>query len=251
MLSRVGMEPSILMYHSIVSNSDDPWAVPPNKFQDQLSWLLDHGFEAIPLAEMINLLKSGSCQDLKRKVVFTFDDGCIDFLTTALPILLRYKIPATVFIVAGMLGEKASWSDASKHVPLMAEHEIRRIRTQGIVLGSHTMTHVDLTSLNREELYWQLVESRARLLDLGESFYALSYPWGRWSKSVLGVVKEVGYECAVTVGGGIGPAITDIYCLPRKTIRGDMALRSFQALFDRPLVKRVCKLGCFAKKCFS
>jgi len=183
------------------------------------------------LAAIVNLLKSGDYQSLKKKVTFTFDDGYRDFLTGALPVLLRHKAPATVFIVTGMLGEKASWSGNSKHVQLMAEDEIRHIRAQGIALGSHTMTHADLTTLDQEELYRQLKESRARLRDLGESFYAFSYPWGQWSSQASGAVKASGYECAVTVSGEIRPGRADIYCLPRITMRGDMDFKSFQAFF--------------------
>ena len=118
-----------------------------------------------------------------------------------------------------MLGEKASWSGNSKHVQLMAEDEIKYIRSQGITLGSHTMTHTDLTTLHQEELHRQLTESRARLRDLGESFYAFSYPWGQWSSQILDAVKASGYECAVTVGGEMRPGRIDIYRLPRMTMR--------------------------------
>lgn len=230
MMSRWGVGPSILMYHSIAEGSEDPYTVPASRFQDQVSWLLEHGFEPVPLGAIVNLLKSGDYQSLKRKVAFTFDDGYRDFLTAALPVLLRHKAPATVFIVTGMLGKKASWTGNSKRVQLMAEDEIRHIRAQGIALGSHTMTHADLTTLDQEELYRQLTESRARLSDLGESFYAFSYPWGQWSSQILGAVKASGYECAVTVGGEMRPGRIDIYRLPRITLKGDMDLKSFQAL---------------------
>lgn len=250
-MSRWGAGPSILMYHSIAEGSGDPYTVPANRFQDQVSWLLEHEFEPIPLAALVNLLKSGDYQVLTRKVAFTFDDGYRDFLTAALPILLRHKAPATVFIVTGMLGEKASWSKDSKHVRLMAEDEIRDIKAKGIALGSHTMTHSNLLTLNQEELCRQLTESRARLRDLGESFYVLSYPWGQWSSPILDAVKASGYECAVTVGGEMRPGRIDLYSLPRMTMRADMDLRSFQALFDRPVVKRVRKVGRALEKCFS
>ncbi len=243
--------PSILMYHSIADCSDDPYAVPAGKFQDQISWLLDHEFEPVPLSTIVDLLKRGDYHSLKKKVVFTFDDGYRDFVTAALPTLLNHKAPATVFIVAGMLGEKASWSGNSKHVQLMAEDEIRHIRSQSISLGSHTMTHTDLTTLHQEELNLQLTESCARLKDLGESFYALAYPWGQWSSQILDAVKASGYECAVTVGGEMRQDRIDLYHLPRLTMRADIDLKSFQALFDWTIVKRVRKVGSILKKFFS
>lgn len=243
MMSRWGVGPSILMYHSIAEGLEDPYAVPASRFQNQVSWLLEHGFEPVPLAVIVNRLKRGDYQSLKRKVAFTFDDGYRDFLTAALPVLLRHKVPATVFIVAGMHGEKAVWSGNSKQVQLLTEDEIRHIRAQGIALGSHTMTHADLTTLDQEELYRQLTESRARLRDLGESFYAFSYPWGQWSSQVVDAVKASGYECAVTVGEQMRLTAANSYLLPRITMRRDMDLNRFQSLLTRTRVEMELRRG--------
>lgn len=250
MISRWDSGPYILMYHSIADGSDDPYAVPPNRFQDQVSWLFDHGFESVPLVTMVTLLKSGDVQGLKRKVVFTFDDGYRDFLTDALPVLLYFKVPATVFIVAGMLGANASWSESSKHVQLMSEGEIRHIRSKGVAVGSHTMTHANLAVVDPEALLNQLAESRSKLRELGESFYPLSYPWGQWSSRILGAVIDSGYDCAVTVGGKMQPGRTDIYCLPRIAISGDMDIRTFASLFDKQVVKNAKRVGRVLKKFF-
>ena len=243
MMSRWGIGPSILMYHSIAEDPEDPYAVPANKFQDQVSWLIEHGFEPLPLAAMVSLLKSGDYQGLTRKVVFTFDDGYRDFLTTALPVLLRHKAPATVFIVAGMLGEKASWNENGKHVQLMAEDEIRHIKAQGVALGSHTMTHANLTTLDREELYRQLTESRSRLGDLGESFYTFSYPWGQWSSPAAEAVKAAGYECALAVGELTRCTVANIYFLPRITMTRAMDLKRFQSLLTRTRIETEIRRG--------
>jgi peptidoglycan/xylan/chitin deacetylase (PgdA/CDA1 family) len=237
MMSRWGIGPSILMYHSIAEDSEDPYAVPANKFQDQVSWLIEHGFEPLPLAAMVSLLKSGDYQGLTRKVVFTFDDGYRDFLTAALPVLLRHKAPATVFIVAGMLGEKASWNENGKHVQLMAEDEIRHIKAQGVALGSHTMTHANLTTLDRKGLYRQLTESRGKLRDLGESFHAFSYPWGQWSSPAAEAVKTAGFECALAVGEQTRCTVANIYFLPRITMTRDMDLKRFQSLLTRTQIE--------------
>jgi peptidoglycan/xylan/chitin deacetylase (PgdA/CDA1 family) len=239
MMFRRGAGPYILMYHSIAEPSEDPYTVPAKRFQDQLSWLLGHDFQPVALADIVNLLKIGDYQRLARKVAFTFDDGSRDFLTDALPILLRHKATATVFIVTGMLGHKAAWRRDRKQVQLMTEDEVRHIRAQGMALGSHTVTHANLRAVNREELYAQITESRATLKDLGESFYSFSYPWGQCTSQVAGAVRDSGYECAVTVGGEMHPRATDIYCLPRITMSADMDLCSFQELFDRPAVKRI------------
>ena len=251
MIPRWDTGPSILMYHSISEGSEDPYNVPPDRFQEQVSWLVDHGFELVPLALIVNLLKSGDYQNLKRKVALTFDDGYRDFLTGAFPILLRHKTTATVFIVTGMLGEKATWSGNSKDVQLMSEDEIRDIRAQGINLGSHTMTHENITTINPQELYRQLTESRAKLIELGETFYSFSYPWGQRSSQTLEAVKTSGFDCAVTAGKEILPYRIDLYQLPRVTMSADMNLKSFQKIFERTFITHARMIGSALKRCFA
>jgi peptidoglycan/xylan/chitin deacetylase (PgdA/CDA1 family) len=239
------------MYHSIADNSDDPYAVSVDAFRGQISWLFKHEFEVVSLSFLLQSIQKRHYRALGKKVVITFDDGYKDFVTSALPILLDHGAPATVFLVTHMLGGRASWSESGTNVLLMSEDEVRYIKARGISLGSHTATHANLTLLNHEDLQRQLRDSRDGLTRLGESFYAFSYPWGQWSSQILGAVKASGYECAVTVGGEMSPGRIHLYCLPRMTMRGDMDLKSFQALFDRPVVKRVRKVGRVLKKCFS
>ena len=234
-----GPLPFILMYHSVADGSEDPWTVPIEAFHEQVSWLLGNGFASVPLAFLVTMIKNGEYEGLSGKVVFTFDDGFTDFATNALPILQRYQATATVFVVTHMVGKKADWSRYSKHVPLMSEDELRYAKTQNISLGSHTATHADLTVLDHKELARQLKDSRDRLTDLGESYYSFSYPWGKWSTEVLEAVKASGYQCAVTIAGSMRPSRVNVHLLPRITMRGDMDLRSFQAMFSRTTPARI------------
>jgi len=242
-MSRWGVGPSILMYHSIAEGSEDAYTVSASSFREQVSWLIDHGFEPISLAAMVNLLKSGEFHSLKRKVAFTFDDGYRDFLMAALPVLLRHNMPATVFIVTGMLGQKASWNGNSKQAELMTEDEVHYIKAQGISLGSHTATHANLALLNNEDLQRQLRDSRDGLTHLGESFYAFSYPWGQWSSQVMDAVRASGYQCAVAVGEQNRLTAANTYLLPRITMKRDMDLDRFQSLLTRSRIEMEIRRG--------
>ncbi len=234
------------MYHSVAENSHDPTSVSVKAFRDQVSWLLDHGFEPLPLDVMVSLLRKGAHRALNRKVAFTFDDGYRDFLTAALPVLLNHKAPATVFIVTGMLGKRASWIRKGEHIQLMSEDEIKYIKSQGISLGSHTMTHANLKAVKKQELYWQLTESRAKLLGLGEAFYALSYPWAQWSTEIVDAAKTCGYHCAVAAGGRIQLGRIDAYLLPRISMTRDMDLKRFHSLLTRTCIGMEIRRRCGA-----
>jgi peptidoglycan/xylan/chitin deacetylase (PgdA/CDA1 family) len=225
--------PSILMYHSIVDSSDDPYAVSVGAFREQIRWLSEHGFEVVPLSILVRSIQTRSHGNLRKKVVITFDDGYKDFLDNALPILLVHRAPAIVFIVTDLLGGSASWNESGAHERLMSEDEVRCIRAQGISLGSHTATHANLPLLSHEQLQRQLRDSRDRLTLLGETFYALSYPWGQWSDQVVDAVKASAYECATVVGEQTRFTADNTYLLPRIAMTREMDLKRFQSLLTR------------------
>lgn len=238
--------PSILMYHSIAYNPDDPYTVPVDAFREQISWLIKHGFEIVSLSSLVQSIETRNYGILRKKVVITFDDGYRDFATDALPILLEYGATATVFLVTDMLGGKASWTESGAHVPLMSEDEARSIKARGISLGSHTATHAKLTLLGRKDVQRQLKDSRDTLTRLGESFYAFSYPWGQWSSQIADAVKASGYECAVGVGGQMRLTAVNPYLLPRITMRGDMDMKRFQSLLTRTTAEMAIRRRCRA-----
>ena len=225
--------PSILMYHSIADGSDDPYSVTVDAFREQISWLAEHGFEVVPLSFLLRSIHSRSYRDLRKKVVLTFDDGYKDFIDNALPILLEYGAPATVFLVTDLLGGSASWKTSGARLRLMTEDEVRYIKGKGIGLGSHTATHANLPLLGHDDLQRELTDSHDRLALLGESFYAFSYPCGKWSSQVVDAVEAAGYECAVVVGEQTRLTAVNAYSLPRITMTYDMDIERFRSLFTR------------------
>ena len=227
------------MYHSISDSSQDPYSVSVAGFLEQIDWLAESGFSFVSLESIVSILKKGEHGGLRKKVVVTFDDGYRDFMDNALPILLRYGVPATVFLVTEMLGGSSSWT--SVHEPLMSEDEIGYIRSKGISVGSHTATHADLTVLDDEELSLQLCRSRSKMDELGETFYPLSYPWGKTSARVATAAEAAGYECAILSTRRSSLHSIDTYSLPRISIRRDMPLHRFIATMRRQPVESLLR----------
>jgi len=239
--------PHLLMYHSVDDDSLDPYSVSLSAFSDQVSWLSDNGYEIVSLAFLVQSLRARELSALHKKVVLTFDDGYADFVANALPVLLlRRWVPATVFLVTAMLGETSLWNKEVPSGPLMSEAEARHIRAQGISLGSHTGTHANLAVLEPDAVRRQLLDSRERLADLGETFFSFSYPWGQWSEEVVGAVKAAGYECAVAVGGEPRWKSADPYLLPRLGMTRDLDLKRFRSIMTRSPAERRLRKGCGA-----
>ena len=154
----------ILMYHSVAGEDGSPFTVRPAAFAEQMGVLADQGYEVISLQAGCALI--GSAGDLRRKIVLTFDDGYRDFLTQAAPFLLRRGFPATLFVVPGMYGKVPAWAASDGACPLLSEPEVKTVRALGFEVGSHSMSHADLTLLPEPELARELADSRSAVESL-------------------------------------------------------------------------------------
>lgn len=203
------------MYHSISSAPGDRFAVAPEQFAAEMQFLAARRFEVVSLEEGYRRLSLG--KDLTRTIVLTFDDGYRDFLTHAAPVLRQHGFVATLFVVTGKLSEPASWSAVGKTAQLLSPAELSELKSQGFQLGSHTVTHSDLRTLDSAALARELNESHATIAELGETFIPFAYPGGTFTQRERNAVKRAGYDCAVIVGGrwGNGPE-TDRFLLKRE-----------------------------------
>ena len=116
--------PVILMYHRIAEPSYDPWglSVSPANFEDQLLWL-SRGRRLVPMDALVAGLARGELTG--REVAITFDDGYVDNLTVAKPLLERVGAPATVFVTTQRLGATDEfWWDELSHMCLGADSTI-------------------------------------------------------------------------------------------------------------------------------
>jgi len=94
----------ILTYHSIQKRSlpFTVWShLSEERFELQIAYLAKH-FRCVSLSTLLNEMADGRIQPYT--VAITFDDGFLDNVTTAFPILQRYRIPATIFLTTNFVG---------------------------------------------------------------------------------------------------------------------------------------------------
>jgi peptidoglycan/xylan/chitin deacetylase (PgdA/CDA1 family) len=136
----------------------------------------------IPVVRLNEVLSSPG------SVAITFDDGYCNLLDHAIPVLERYRLPATIFIVSGYCGQRNNWPNQPHRVgsyqPLLSWEELSALPPL-ISLGAHTVTHTDLTLLSptmcEEELGGCQVQMQQRL---GKPVRWLAYPYGACSPQV-------------------------------------------------------------------
>jgi peptidoglycan/xylan/chitin deacetylase (PgdA/CDA1 family) len=200
---------AILCYHAVDPLWPSPLAVSPDLFARHCGWLSDHR-RVISLPEAVTSM-NGSTGWPGGLTALSFDDGFAGLYTHALPILLRYQLPATVFLVAQTLtsgGRPVDWVDDPPRQPLktLSRDQVLEMLAAGITFGSHSYSHHDLTTLTEEECERDLRKSRDVLEDLlGHSVRLLAYPRGRHNERVRRAAARAGFTHAFTLPDGPEP----------------------------------------------
>ena len=155
-----------------------------------------------------------------RAVVLTFDDGCQNFREHAWPVLKKYNFPATMFVIAGMLGKTASWmeGDAGK-TALMDAATVRELHKEGLNIGSHTMNHIHLAKCEPDVAREEIFASKARLEDvLGVPVPDFCYPYGSYNERIVQWTGDAGYRTGLTCIRATANHAPSPLELPRKAV---------------------------------
>ncbi|MFD7546160.1 polysaccharide deacetylase family protein [Streptomyces sp. NPDC059816] len=213
----------IAMYHSVTRVGDDPYriTVTPERLDDQLARLRRRGLRGVSVRELMAARAAGRA---RRLVALTFDDGYADFLDHALPVLRRRGCGATLFVLAGRLGGDNAWDPLGVRKPLLTADGVREAAAAGVEIGSHGLTHLDLTRVDDATLHAETHDSRVRLRELtGTEVSGFCYPYGTLDARVVAAVRTAGYH----YGCGIAPgALAGELALPRVHIgQEDTGLR--------------------------
>lgn len=208
-----------LVYHLVSDETYGPneyLFVRVSDFEAQLAEIKRLGYETV-FADELDKTHGKKC------VVITFDDGYVDNYTNVLPLLEKYDMKATVFLISDMIG-------ADGH---LSEEQILEMQESGhFHFGSHTKTHQKLYDLDKETLQTELLESRRRIEELtGKTVRALAYPNGVCDSSTELAAEEYGYEYCFTTDKPADEFYPNTR-LPRSYVVRDMAITDFLSIID-------------------
>ncbi len=207
----------ILLYHHVgVDSNNSRYYVSPPAFAQQMDWLHLNGYTAVTISTVVNALVDGG--DLPPKpVAITFDDGNQSIYTHAFPVMQNYGFVGTIYLVANRL-------DRSK---FLNREQIREMLEAGWEIGSHSMTHADLTidaAMLRSEV-WESGEILSKALEAPVKTFA--YPFGAINPFVVERTRRYGYRAAVGLGTSFSHDLGDLFYLNRIEVRNGYDLNRF------------------------
>jgi len=202
----------IVMYHhvEIVKNSRDynrkKLGITPQAFEKQLKLFTENGYVSYFVKDIPKLL-SGEIIPARKKIVLTFDDGYKDFYTNALPLLKKYNVKATIYIISNYIGK-------DDYLTAFELQEI--VKTKLIEIGAHTLDHKSLKSIKEDEIKKQILESKKNLeKEFGLPIETFAYPYGDYNQKVMQIAKDSEFIAAVAIDRVSALTQDNLFNLPR------------------------------------
>lgn len=212
----------VLGYHAVLPIERDVQirgTVPLAVFREQIRWLADHGFAAIGLDHAADLLE-GRVSAPRKPVAITFDDGYRCVLEHALPVLEEAGFTATLFAVTAVVGKETDWYVPKGGRPF--EHagwdELERAALRGFEIGSHSVNHQRLTTLDPSRMAEELQRSRAEIRARLGSCNHFAYPFGAVPEGAEQALRRAGYRTASTTRRGLNRRGRSLLALRRQMI---------------------------------
>jgi peptidoglycan/xylan/chitin deacetylase (PgdA/CDA1 family) len=196
----------ILGYHGIadvpLTRDISRMQVAPAQFERHVELLSKAGFRFKTMSEAADELGGG--RPRPGYAVITFDDGLRNNFTTALPILDRLGIHATVYVVGNLIGGFSPWVSPGAGGEMLGEEDIQALAASGWEIGAHTLSHPDMASLDYEQCRAEIEGSRRRLETIvGSPVDTFAYPFGLYGAEAVRAVRDAGMRAAVTTGSGL------------------------------------------------
>lgn len=207
----------ILTYHRFAESCDSNMCMPIKAFERQMRYLKDNGYHVITAEQLVAFLEYR--QGLpKKSVLITMDDGYRSVYSIAYPILKEYGYTATLFIYTDFVGVSkmaVTWD------------QLKEMRADGFMVGSHTAAHSDLTRPQEGESEAEFLarikkelSGSKKILDqkLDQNTYFLAYPFGYYDQRSMQMAKKAGYKVAMSVKRGGNPFFANPLVLRRDQI---------------------------------
>jgi len=230
--------PRVLMYHMVSEHLPkneskfNRLRVKPKEFEKQLIWLKNNNFVSYTLSELSALKVIP-----EKSVVITFDDGYEDNFSNAFVLLKKYNFKATIYIVLNRY--EKNWatdkdlnqsSDELNNEKMLSDEQIKIMLESGLVeIGSHTLDHVNLPKILKEEKLIQIEESKEKIENIFNiKCNTFAYPFGFFDKESVLIVENSNYTNATTTVNGVYDfSKYSKFEIPRIMVSGRQGLFSF------------------------
>lgn len=235
----------VLLYHSVTDTPArglERFTVTPDRFAAHLDRLIDDDRAVMTLGGLAAHLRSGEPVPAGAAVV-TFDDGFEDFARNAWPLLRERGLPATLYVVAGCVGDRSRWLPGTAgNTRMLTAADLSTLAADGVEIGAHSMTHPHLDLMAPARARQEITDSKDVLEQiLSRPVTTFAYPHGHHSGTVKQLVVDAGYTSAAAVRNKVSHERDDVYAIARLTITDTTTADGLDRLLQGRGVRRASR----------
>lgn len=222
----------ILSYHRVNDVDENSLTLSVEQFDAQMQYLVEDGYTVITPDELLDAWE-GKGNLPKKAVVITFDDGNVDTYKNIFPILKKYNLKATMFVIT---------DNVNLYPNYMTWDQAREMQNSGLVdIESHTLSNRSFAKIYSRDKLWDQIYGSKQAIEwyLKKPAKFIAYPEGKYTVESEEICKEVGYRAGFTVDYGLAKKLPKNYVLDRIPIYGSNShtlLRFKMRLKGAPIV---------------
>jgi peptidoglycan/xylan/chitin deacetylase (PgdA/CDA1 family) len=258
--------PVLTYHHFSTERTDNSLIVHPDLFDQQMKYIHDQGYTSLSDEDLAKIY-AGQMDIPEKPILITLDDGYESNYNLAYPILKKYNLKATIFLIVRRI-----YDQHREILPYnyLDWQEIKEMSDSGLIsFQSHTynmhfmdpknnlgaITHpmsvngkvetddeYDQRVLNDLALSKSIIEQK-----LGKKVVSFAYPFGHYNKHTEELVKQAGFQFSFSVKSGSNALVNGPYLLRRASVPGviKVGMSRIPASFDSfpDFLKRVKEKG--------
>jgi peptidoglycan/xylan/chitin deacetylase (PgdA/CDA1 family) len=217
----------VLIYHRVGRRSPIEVDLPVSTFAEQMAFLASHA-HVVTLSDGLAALAAPDPSVEEPMVAVTFDDGTADFADEAVPVLVRHRVPATLYVATDFIERRIDFPDDG--APL-SWSGLRDAAATGFVdVGSHTHTHALLDRLPAADIDGELDRSVELIGEhVGVEVEHFAYPKAVMGSPAADAAVRARFASAAVAGTQVNPyGTTDPYRLARSPVQLSDGTRWFR-----------------------
>jgi peptidoglycan/xylan/chitin deacetylase (PgdA/CDA1 family) len=225
---------SILVYHRFGPVVSDAMTVRTETFRRQLEHLAEHGYPVVPLRTLVLHRLGRGPAPPPRSVAITVDDGHESVFAEMYPLVVRYRVPVTLFIYPSAIAN-ATYA--------MTWEQLETLHGTGLFeIQSHSYWHPNF-NVERRRLappdfrafvMTQLVKPRTVFKQrLGIDADLLAWPFGIYDDELAAAAQQAGYIAGFTLERRLVTPDAPVMALPRFLVTDSASGRAFSSMLPR------------------
>jgi peptidoglycan/xylan/chitin deacetylase (PgdA/CDA1 family)/ribosomal protein L30E len=225
----------VLLYHHLLKNSENKLfrhsagTITPESFNKQMSYLYQQHFASITTGDLANYL-NGKIILPGKAVLITFDDGLQSVYRYAYPVLKKYHLKATEFMITARISKiPKPWNPNKEN--FLSYQEMDKMKDI-FEFQSHTNNLHNINN-NQSDVVtkpYNFVKADIALSKKILNADSFAYPFGQYNQRAIKILKELGFKSAFTTTKGYAKTGENPYLIPRIVVYPNVSLALFKYL---------------------